>query len=218
MDEFTLDYLFEEWRYVLELTWDHLSLSALAIALGLVFAVPLGVLGARFPRLTLPILGLLGAIYTIPSLAFLAILIPTPLGLGRDNALVVLAAYAQVFLVRNIIAGLRGVDPAILEAARGMGMTTGQVFRQVMWPLALPVILAGVRTALVTTISLATIAGWVGAGGLGRLLFDGIKLRRTPMILAGAIAITVLAIAVDFALRRLEDATADRRSRRAGAT
>lgn len=217
MNDFTLDYLFEEWRYVLELAWDHLTLSITAIVLGLIFAIPLGLLAARFQQLTLPILGILGAIYTIPSLAFLAFLIPTPLGLGRDNALVVLAAYSQIFLVRNIVAGLRGVEPAIIEAARGMGMTSAQVYRQVMWPLALPVILAGVRTALVATISMATIAGWVGAGGLGRLLFDGIKLRRTPMILAGAIAITVLALAVDFLLRRVEGMTAARRSRQAAA-
>jgi osmoprotectant transport system permease protein len=177
-------------------------------------ALPLGILAARARRLTLPILSVLGAFYTIPSLAFLAFLIPS-LGLGRDNALAVLATYAQIFLVRNLVAGLRGVDPATVEAAEGLGMTPVQVFARVYWPLALPVILAGLRIATVTTISLATIAAWIGAGGLGELLFTGLALNRPPRILAGAIAITILAIAVDLAFRATEQFTAASRARRA---
>ena len=167
MDELSFDYLIENWRTVLGLALDHLELSVAVIALALVFAIPLGIVAARFRALTLPILGLLGAIYTVPSLAFLTFLIPTPLGIGRDNALVVLTAYAQLFLVRNIVAGLRGVSPATLEAARGLGMTPWQAFRQVRWPLALTVVLAGVRSALVRTLSLVmSVAGvhaWVEA-------------------------------------------------------
>jgi osmoprotectant transport system permease protein len=165
--------------------------------------------------LTLPTLGVLGVIYTIPSLAFLAFLIPS-LGIGRNNALVVLAAYAQIYLVRNLVAGLQGVDAATLEAARGLGMTPGQVFRKVRWPLALPVILAGLRTAFVTTISLATVAAWIDAGGLGQLLFRGLATLNASQILAGAIAIVVLALLVDAALRQGERLTAAARARRAG--
>ena len=214
MKGLSLDYLFDNPGHVLQLTWDHLQLSLLAILLGLIVAIPLGILGARFPALGLPILSVLGAIYTIPSIAFLGFLIPT-LGLGRDNALVVLAAYSLSFLVRNIITGLRGVDPGVIEAARGMGLSSAQIFRKVTFPLALPVMVAGLRTAVVVTISTATVAGWIGAGGLGRLLFDGVRLRRPSMILAGAIAITVLAIVADLVIRWLARYLAANRASRA---
>jgi osmoprotectant transport system permease protein len=165
-----LDYLINRRDRVWELTIEHLQLSFSAVLIALVFAIPLGVLAARNRRLSTPLLGLLGAIYTIPSLAFLALLIPS-LGIGRRPAIVVLAAYAQIFLVRNIAAGLRGVNPATLEAATGLGMTRWQQFVKVHWPLALPVMIAGLRTAAVTIISLATVAAWIDAGGLGTLLF-----------------------------------------------
>jgi osmoprotectant transport system permease protein len=210
----SLDYLFRRWDRVWALAIEHLTLSATAIAIALLLAVPLGVLAARNPRLSTPLLGILGAIYTIPSLAFLALLIPS-LGIGRRPAIVVLAAYAQVFLVRNIATGLRGVDPATLEAATGIGMTRWQQFIKVRWPLALPVIIAGLRTASVTTISLATIAAWIGAGGLGTLLFEGITRDDPNRILAGAIAITALALLVDALLRLVESMTSIARARRA---
>jgi osmoprotectant transport system permease protein len=214
MDRYDLSYLERNWRTVLELAVEHLVLSLQAVALALLVAVPLGIVAAYARRWTLPIVIVLGALYTIPSLAFLAFLIPS-LGLGRDNALVVLAIYAQIFLVRNLIAGLRGVDPATLEAAAGLGMNPWQVFLRVRWPLALPVIVAGLRIATVTTISLASIAAWVGAGGLGKLLFEGLALNRPPRILAGAIVITLLAVTVDLAFRALESLSAASRARRA---
>ena len=208
------DYLFEHWRRVLALTVDHLELSLGAVAIALAVAIPLGVVAARYTRLTLPILSLLGVIYTVPTLAALAFLIPA-LGIGRRPALIVLAAYAQIFLVRNIVAGLRGVDSQTLEAARGLGMTSWQVFRQVRWPLALPVMLAGLRTAVVTTISLATVAAWIDAGGLGTLLFQGLARLYPSETLAGAIAIVALALLSDAVLRLAERATAISRARRA---
>jgi osmoprotectant transport system permease protein len=210
----SLDYLFRRWDRVWALTLDHLTLSATVILVALVFAIPLGILAARIPRFSTPLLAFLGALYTIPSLAFLALLIPT-LGIGRRPAIVVLAVYAQIFLVRNIVAGLRGVDAATLEAARGLGMTRLQEFWRVRWPLALPVMIAGLRTATVTTISLATIAAWIGAGGLGTLLFEGITRDDPNRILAGAIAITALAILTDALLRFVESRTAIRRAQAA---
>jgi osmoprotectant transport system permease protein len=213
----SLDYLFRRWDRVWALTLEHLSLSASAILLALVIAIPLGILAARFPRVSTPLLGFLGAIYTIPSLAFLALLIPV-LGIGREPAIVVLAAYAQIFLVRNIAAGLRGVDSATLEAASGLGMTRWQQFIKVRWPLALPVVIAGLRTASVTTISLATVAAWIGAGGLGTLLFEGISRLDPNRILAGTIAITALALLTDALLRFAESMTAISRARRVGRT
>ena len=217
MDDLSLSYLFEHSGEIFDLAVEHLVLSVTVIVLGFGIALPLGLLATRFRRLTLPLLASLGALYTVPSLAFLAVLIPS-LGLGRDNAIVVLVAYAQIFLVRNIVAGLRGVDPPTLEAARGIGMTPWQVFRQVRWPLALPIVMAGIRTALVTTISLATVAAAVAGGGLGELLFTGLGRPAKvglPMILAGAIAITSLAILSDLVLRVAERQTAATRARRA---
>jgi osmoprotectant transport system permease protein len=210
----SFDYLIRRWDRVWALTLDHLTLSGTVILVALVIAIPLGILAARVPRFSTPLLAFLGALYTIPSLAFLALLIPT-LGIGRRPAIVVLAVYAQIFLVRNIVTGLRGVDAATLEAARGLGMTRLQEFWRVRWPLALPVMIAGLRTATVTTISLATIAAWIGAGGLGTLLFEGIARDDPNRILAGAIAITALAILTDALLRFVESRTAIRRAQAA---
>lgn len=210
----SFDYLIERWPRVWQLTLEHLQLSATAVLIALLLAIPLGVVAARNPTFSAPLLGLLATIYTIPSLAFLAMLIPT-VGIGPRPAIVVLAAYAQVFLVRNIIAGLRGVDPATLEAATGLGLTRWQQFAKVRWPLALPVVIAGVRTAAVTTISLATVAAYFGAGGLGRLLFEGVTRNAPDRVLAGAVAITALALLTDAVLRFAESLTAISRARRA---
>jgi osmoprotectant transport system permease protein len=208
-----LDYLFDNWRHVLELTGQHLELTGLALAVALVIALPLGIVVATVRPLSLPIMVLLSLIYTIPSLAFLAFLIPS-LHLGRRPAIVVLAAYAQLALVRNIAAALRGVDPATIEAARGSGMTWGQVFWRVRLPLALPVLIAGLRIATVTTIGLATITAWINAGGLGSLLFDGISRDYPSQILAGTVAIVALSLLIDLLLRVAEWLTPAARARR----
>lgn len=212
----SLSYLFDNWRRVLDLTVDHLVLTGLALGLALLAAIPIGLLAARIPRLTLPILALLGALYTVPSLAFLAFLIPS-LGLGEKPAIVALAVYAQISLVRNIVAGIQGVDRSAIEAARGLGMTRWQLIRRVELPLALPVFIAGLRIALVTVIGLTTITAWINAGGLGTLLFDGISRNNPPQILAGAIAIVALALLADALMRILERMTPAYRSRAARA-
>lgn len=201
----------EVWR----LTIDHIELSLTALAIALPIAILLGVIAAMVPRLGLPILTILGFIYTIPSLALLAFLIPTQ-GLGRRPALIMLVVYAQLYLVRNIVAGLRGVNKDTLEAAYGVGMTVPQVFIKVWFPLALPVIIAGIRTALVTIIGLASIAAWINAGGLGNLMFQGIARDYPSMILAGVIAIIALAVATDVLLRLAERWTPVSRAMRAG--
>lgn len=198
-----LSYLLDHWRNVVHLSGQHLQLTAFAMLLALAVALPLGVVVAVLPPLTLPVYAILGIVYTIPSLAFLAFLIPS-LGLGRNPAIVVLAAYAQLALVRNIVTALRGVDPPILEAARGLGMNFWQVLLKVRLPLAAPILLAGVRIALVMTISLATIMAWVNAGGLGSLLFNGVASNNPSQILAGTLAICALALAADGLMRLLE--------------
>ena len=197
-----LSYLTHHWHHVFHLANQHLQLAGIAMAVALAIALPLGVLVAAVRPLTLPVYIILGMIYTIPSLAFLAFLIPS-LGLGRRPAVVVLAAYAQLALVRNIVTGLRGVAAPILEAARGLGMKPWQVFVKVRLPLALPIMLAGVRIALVLTISLASVMAWINAGGLGSLLFDGVATNNTSQILAGLLAISALALLADALMRLL---------------
>jgi osmoprotectant transport system permease protein len=208
------EFLFDRWRYVLDLAGEHLQLSLISLAIAVVLALPLGVVVATVRRLSLPIMLILGVIYTIPSLAFLAFLIPS-LHLGRKPAIFVLVAYAQLSLVRNIAAALRGVDAPTLEAARGIGMTPLQVFWKVRFPLALPILIAGLRIALVTTIGLATVTAWVDAGGLGTLLFEGISRDYPSEILAGAVAITILSLSIDLILRILERLAPATRARRA---
>lgn len=208
-----LDYLREQHDRVLDLAVEHLELSATALLIAILVALPLGVVISRLPVLSVPVLGALDVLYTIPTLALLSFLIPT-IGIGRQPAILVLAAYAQLALVRNISTALRGVDPALLEAARGMGMTGFQVLRKVRLPLAAPILLAGIRIAAVSIISLASVTAWVNAGGLGTLLFDGITRDYPSMILAGTIAIVGIALAVDVIFRLLERLTPTARAYR----
>lgn len=212
-----LSYLTSHKEQVWGLTLDHLQLSLTALAVALPIAIVLGILGAMFRQLTLPILTLVGFLYTIPSLALLAFLIPSQ-GLGTRPAIIMLVIYAQLYLVRNIVAGLRGVNRDTLEAATGLGMTRMQVFVRVWFPLALPVIIAGIRTALVTIIGLASIAAWINAGGLGQLMFQGIGRSYPAMVLAGVIAIIALALVTDLLLRGIELLTPVSRALRAGRT
>ncbi len=190
---------------VLTALGQHIWLSFAALVVALAFAIPVGVLAARSKLARTPIFALLGAIYTIPSLALFALLIPA-LGLGFTTALVALAAYAQMILVRNIAAGVNGVDPAAREAARGMGMDGWQVFWNVERPLAMPVALGGVRIAAVSIIGIANVAAWIDAGGLGTLVLGGIQADYPDKAVAGALVSAALAMTVDFLLRRTEAA------------
>ena len=182
---------------------EHLELTALALAIALAIALPLGVLLARARWLRGPVLSVLGVIYTIPSLSLLVLLIPM-FGIGMTPAIIALVAYAQLVLVRNIVVGLTGLDPAIVEAARGMGMSGWQRFRQVELPLALPLILAGVRLATLSIIAIATVAALVGAGGLGTPLLIGVTTGDTRKLVAGSIAVAVLALGANAILRAME--------------
>ncbi len=181
----------------------HVALAGGALAIALLIAVPLGVAAARYARARAAILGVTGAIYTIPSLALLALLVAV-LGLGPLTAIVALVAYAQMVLIRGVVAGLRGVDPALVDAARGLGLTARQTLLRVEIPAALPVILGGVRVAAVSLVALATIAAWIDAGGLGVLLFEGMNSDNPAKIVAGALAAAALAIVADVALRGAE--------------
>ncbi len=210
-----LRYLRQNHDVVWDRTLEHLQLSLTALAIALPVALLIGLLAIRFHTLTFPIVTLLGILYTLPSLVVLVLLIPTQ-GIGNRPVLIMLVMYAQFFLVRNIVAGIRGVDPAAIDAARGLGMTPFQVYWKLTLPLALPVILSGVRIALVTIVGLAVFGGLISAGGLGRVLFEGINRDYPSMVLAGIIAIVALSLAIDLVLRLIEMTTPAARARRAG--
>jgi osmoprotectant transport system permease protein len=183
----------------------HVVLVLVSLAVALIIALPLGILASRSARAGALILGVTGVVYTIPSLALLALLVAV-LGLGEVTAIVALVAYAQMILVRGVVAGLRGVDPALVDAARGLGFTARQTLLRVEFPAALPVVLGGVRVATVSLVALATVAAWINAGGLGVLLFEGIGTNNPEKIFAGALAAAALAIAADLLLRGAERA------------
>jgi len=168
--------------------------------------IPLGILIAHRPILNRPVLASANIIQTIPSLALFGFLLPVPWLGDRAERLAILALtlYALLPLIRNTYAGIRGVDPAVLEAGRGMGLTGRQLLLQVELPLALSVILSGVRVAVVISVGLATIAAAIGAGGLGELIFRGLAMVNNQLILAGAIPAALLALLADFSLGWLE--------------
>jgi osmoprotectant transport system permease protein len=187
----------------------HLQLVAIALAVGLAIALPLGLYAARHPRAAPWLLGTLGAIYTIPSLALLAVLVAW-FGLGFTPIFIALVVYAQFMLARNVTAGITGVDRAQVDAARGLGMSPFQALLRVEVPQALPVFIGGIRIAAIALIAIATLGGYVGGKGLGVLIFNGLTLHQPQMIIAGSLAASALAVVVDLTLRSLE-----RRARRA---
>ena len=200
------DFLAHYHGQILQLTIEHIWLVGISMLLAIAIGMPLGILVTRRPWLNKPILGSANIAETIPSLALFGFLLPVPwLGARADRlAIVALTLYALLPIIRNTSAGITGVDPAVREAARGMGMTDRQVLFQVELPLAAAVILAGVRVATVLTIGIATIAAAVGAGGLGEFIFRGLAMVNNQLILAGAIPAAALAIAADFVLGFLE--------------
>jgi len=191
---------------VVELTLEHLWLVAVSIVLAVLVGIPLGILITRWPGLNKPVLGGANIIQTIPSLALFGFLLPAPwIGARADRlAILALALYALLPLIRNTYAGIKGVDPAVVEAGRGMGLTDRQLLFHVELPLALGVIIAGIRVATVLSVGLATIAAAIGAGGLGEYIFRGLAMVNNAVILAGAIPAAAMALLADFSLGWLE--------------
>ncbi len=187
-------------------TLDHIALVLIAMSIAIVIAVPLGMVIVQRPALRTFALGLASVFQTIPSLALFGFLIPIPFigGIGPRTAIVALVLYALLPILRNTYVGLTGIDPAVLEAAEAMGMTNAQILTRVRLPLALGVILAGIRTATVITIGVATIAAAIGAGGLGTFIFRGVAMVSDAVILAGAIPAAMLAILADVLLALIE--------------
>ncbi len=187
---------------VFRLTLEHLALVAVAMLIAVLIGVPLGIVLARRAALRHWVLGAANVVQTVPSLALFGFLIPVPLigGIGSRTAIVALALYALLPIIRNTYIGISGVDPAVMEAARGMGMTARQTLWQVQMPLATGVILAGIRVATVIAVGVATIAAAIGAGGLGMYIFRGVAMVSNPVILAGAIPAALLAVLADVSL------------------
>ena len=201
------------WQFVLqnhaevaELTLEHLWLVGASIILAVLIGIPLGILITRRPVLSKPILGSANVIQTIPSLALFGFLLPAPwIGERADRlAILALTLYALLPLIRNTYTGIQGVDRAVVEAARGMGMTDLQLLWQVELPLSLGVIIAGVRVATVISVGLATIAAAIGAGGLGEYIFRGLVMVNNSVILAGAVPAAILALLADVGFGWLE--------------
>lgn len=201
------------WNFVVEnkgqiaqLTFEHLWIVAISTALAIVIGIPLGILITRKPALHNPVLVTANIIQTIPSLALFGFLLPAPWIGERAGRLAILALtlYSLLPLIRNTYTGIRGVDRAVLEAARGMGLTDWQLLYKVELPLAASVVLAGIRTAVVISVGLATIAAAIGAGGLGELIFRGLAMVNNAVILAGAIPAALMALIADASLGFLE--------------
>lgn len=191
---------------ILSATLTHLFLVVVAMLIACAITIPCGMLMVRRPTLRGVALGTANIFQTVPSLALFGFLIPIPFigGIGPRTAIVALVLYALLPILRNTYVGLTEIDPAVLEAAEAMGMTDAQIMWRVRVPLAVAVILAGIRTATVITIGVATIAAAIGAGGLGSFIFRGVALVNNSLLLAGAIPAALLALLADFGLGRLE--------------
>lgn len=199
-----MSYILQNPDVILKLTWEHLFMTVVALGIATAIALPLSMVLLRRERLSSVVLGVLGIFYTIPSIALLILMLPI-FGLNQKSVIAALVIYTQIILVRNMVAGLKGVPAPTLEAAAGVGMSGWQRWWQVQIPLALPVILAGMRIAAVVAVSIATIGAKFGAGGLGTLLFDGIAQQRYDKIWAGAIAVALLALALNGLLLAAEN-------------
>jgi osmoprotectant transport system permease protein len=182
---------------------EHMMLVGIALVLSLAIAVPLGIWSARAPRVYLVILVITGIFYTIPALALFALLIPI-VGLGPVPAVTAIVLYSLLILIRNVATGIREVQQDIIEAADGMGFGSWRRLASIELPLAFPVIVAGIRITIVTQISVATVAAFINAGGLGDLIFQGITQDSGEKLFAGAVTASLLAVAADETLRRLE--------------
>jgi len=184
-------------------TWAHIGLTLISLIVAIIIAVPVGILIARREKLSAAVLGFAGVLQTIPSIALLGVMIPF-LGIGPKPAILALFLYALLPIIRNTYTGIKEVNAAIVDAARGMGMSNWQILIKVELPLAFPVLMAGIRTATVINVGVATLAAYIAAGGLGEFIFGGIALNNSNMILAGAIPAALLAISLDFLLSLLQ--------------
>lgn len=198
-----MKWLLNNWDQVLIALGQHVVIALTSLVIALAISLPIGIVGARSTTVFRAAITATGILYTIPTLAFLALLIPV-VGLGRTNAIICMVAFSLMIMIRNIAIGIRSVPAEVVDAARGMGMSARQILARIELPLAAPVIVAGVRIASVTVISVAVVAAYVNGGGLGTLIFAGISNDHVPKIWTGALVACALAIAADSTLAFLE--------------
>lgn len=200
-----MKYLSEQYPYVLQLLLSHVKLTILSVTLAIVIGVPLGILIADKVNIKKPVIGIANVVQAIPSLAILGFLVPY-MGIGSNTAIFMVVLYSLLPILKNTCAGINNINAETIEAAKGIGMTNSQVLFKVKLPLALPVIMAGVRISSVTAVGLMTIAAYIGAGGLGTLVISGIQTDNSSMILAGAIPACLLALLIDLIMSKVEQA------------
>lgn len=199
------DLVVTRWDFFLGLLLEHLQIALISIVIAMAFGLTIGIFISEFRKSSKPVIGLVNFIYTIPSISLLGFLIPLS-GIGDTTAIIALTVYALLPMVRNTYTGLTNVSPLLIEAATGMGSTKFQVLYKIKLPLAMPIIIAGIRNMAVMTIALAGIASFIGAGGLGVAIYRGITTNNKAMTLVGSLLIAVLAIVVDTIIGKIEKA------------
>lgn len=198
-----IEFLQQNQTELLAKTIEHLSISLMSLLAAILIAVPLGIMLTRTDKTAKVVLSLTSVLQTIPSLAILAMMIPF-FGIGTLPAVIALFLYVLLPILNNTYLGVKSVDPTAVQAGRAMGMTTRQLLRHVEFPLAIPVIMSGIRLSAVYAISWATLASYIGAGGLGDFIFNGLNLYQPKLIIAGAVIVTILALVIDGILALIE--------------
>ena len=188
---------------LLEKTWQQIYISAISLVLGIIVAVPISVILLKFPKTAKVVIALASMLQTIPALALLAMMIPF-FGVGRVPAIIALFLYSLMPIMRNTYVGLTDVNPDTIDSARGLGMTKMQLILKVDIPLAMPVIMSGIRLSAIYVIAWATLASYIGAGGLGDFIFNGLSLYQPDLIFGGTIPVIILALLADYLLGQLE--------------
>ena len=199
-----INFVIDRKTEIIDLFIQHVQLTVFSILIAIAIAIPLGILIVRYRKLSVPVIGFANVIQSVPSLALLGFLIPV-LGIGSKPAIIMVVMYSLLPIVKNTFTGLTNISPALVEAADGMGLTNTQVLLKVRFPLAMPIIMSGIRISSVTAVGLMTIAAFIGAGGLGYLVFSGVQTVNNNMILAGAIPACILAIFLDFIIGKVEN-------------
>jgi len=199
-----ISFIVERKTEIFNLFIQHIQLTIFAILIAIVIAIPLGILIVRYRKLSVPVIGFTNVVQSIPSLALLGFLVPM-LGIGSKPAIIMVVMYSLLPIVKNTFTGLTNISPSLIEAADGMGLTNTQVLLKVRFPLAMPIIMSGIRISAVTAVGLMTIAAFIGAGGLGSLVFTGVATVNNNMILSGAIPACFLAIGLDFIIGKVEN-------------
>ena len=198
-----LQYVISQKTQILDLLVQHIYLTITAIGIAILIGVPLGILVSRVKFLRKPIIGFVNLVQAVPSMALLGLLIPI-LGIGSTPAIFMVVVYSLLPIVKNTYTGISGIDPVVLESAKGIGLTKNQSLFKIQLPLALPIIMSGIRISAVTAVGLMTLAAFIGAGGLGYLVFSGVQTVNNNMILAGAIPACILALIIDFIFGKIE--------------